>query len=76
MKRLIIVEGLPCSGKSTTARYIAEKLGYIYVDEGTCNHPADYHVCDDDCTARKFMENEIRNYRMWTNISEPHRSCT
>ena len=42
MKRLIIVEGLPCSGKSTTARYIAEKLGYTFVDEGTGSHPADY----------------------------------
>ncbi|MDO4863550.1 MAG: hypothetical protein Q4A05_05205 [Ruminococcus sp.] len=42
MKRLIIVEGLPCSGKSTTARYIAEKLGMRFVDEGTGDHPADY----------------------------------
>ena len=42
MKRLIIVEGLPCSGKSTTARYIAEKLGYTFVDEGSGAHPADY----------------------------------
>ena len=42
MSRLIIVEGLPCSGKSTTARYIAEKLGYTFVDEGSGDHPADY----------------------------------
>ena len=42
MKKLIIVEGLPCSGKSTTARYIAEKIGYTFVDEGTGSHPADY----------------------------------
>jgi hypothetical protein len=42
VSRLIIAEGLPCSGKSTTARYIAEKLGYTFVDEGTGDHPADY----------------------------------
>ncbi|MCR4889264.1 MAG: hypothetical protein K5979_08835 [Ruminococcus sp.] len=42
MKKLIIVEGLPCSGKSTTAKYIAEQLGYTFVDEGTGKHPADY----------------------------------
>ena len=42
MGKLIIVEGLPCSGKSSTAKYIAEKLGYSFVDEGTGSHPADY----------------------------------
>lgn len=45
--QLYIVEGLPCSGKSTTARYISEVLSngrnrVIYVDEGNGNHPADY----------------------------------
>lgn len=45
--RLFLVEGLPCSGKSTTSRYvkeILEKQGekVIWVDEGTGNHPADY----------------------------------
>ena len=44
--RLYIIEGLPCSGKSTTSRYVAEllkKQGNIcYVDEGTGDHPADY----------------------------------
>ena len=42
MRRLIIVEGLPCSGKSTTAKYIAEQLGMIFIDEGSGAHPADY----------------------------------
>lgn len=44
--RLYIIEGLPCSGKSTTAAYIAELLrarGRVCcVDEGTGEHPADY----------------------------------
>ena len=47
MTRLIIVEGLPCSGKSSTARFIAHALEQqgkhvCFVDEGTGNHPADY----------------------------------
>lgn len=47
MTRLYIVEGLPCSGKSSTARFIADMLTaqgktVRYVDEGTGNHPADY----------------------------------
>ena len=42
MNRLIIVEGLPCSGKSTTARFIAENTGMSFIDEGTGSHPADY----------------------------------
>lgn len=44
---LIIVEGLPGSGKSTTASMIAEQLSkkgkkVICFDEGTKEHPADY----------------------------------
>ena len=40
--RLIIVEGLPCSGKSTTSRYIADHLGMSCFDEDAEDHPADY----------------------------------
>ena len=42
MHRLIIVEGLPCSGKSTTSKYIADSIGAEFYDEGSGNHPADY----------------------------------
>lgn len=49
MTRLYIVEGLPCSGKSTTARHIADRLQrmrtareVVFVDEGIGDHPADY----------------------------------
>ena len=47
MTRLYIVEGLPSSGKSSTARHIADVLSVAgrqvsYVDEGTGRHPADY----------------------------------
>ncbi len=41
-RKLYIVEGLPCTGKSTAAKFVAEKTGGIYVDEGGGNHPADY----------------------------------
>lgn len=40
--KLIITEGLPCSGKSTAARFLAEQCGMTFVDEGTGQHPADY----------------------------------
>ncbi len=47
MSSLYIVEGLPCSGKSSTARAIADMLKAqgrtaICFDEGTGDHPADY----------------------------------
>lgn len=46
-KRLYIIEGLPCSGKSTTSGYVCELLKergelVCFVDEGSGNHPADY----------------------------------
>lgn len=45
--KLFLVEGLPCSGKSTISKYIAQLLkkqgnNVIWIDEGTGNHPADY----------------------------------
>lgn len=47
MTRLYIVEGPPCSGKSTTAQYIAHRLTALgrnvkCFDEGSGDHPADY----------------------------------
>ena len=46
MNRLYIIEGLPCSGKSSTAAFVAELLKdravVCYVDEGSGSHPADY----------------------------------
>ena len=36
------LEGFPCSGKSTTARYIAEQTGGAFFDEDCADHPADY----------------------------------
>lgn len=42
MNRLIIVEGLPCSGKSTTAKHIAESIKAHFYDEGCGDHPADH----------------------------------
>jgi hypothetical protein len=45
--RLFIVEGLPCSGKSTTSKKISEFLSRYNIDnenieEGNLTHPADY----------------------------------
>lgn len=43
---LYIIEGPPCSGKSTTSAFVAKELNkkykVCYVDEGSGNHPADY----------------------------------
>lgn len=45
--KLIIVEGLPCAGKSSTSKHIAQYLKQcnkkvVCMDEGTGNHPTDY----------------------------------
>ncbi len=66
MRKLFIVEGLPCSGKSTTSKYVAGQLkkfgkNVVYVDEGTGNHPADYefHAFIKDCEMKQF-DNELQ----------------
>lgn len=52
--RLLIVEGLPCSGKSSVSAFAAaqlEKRGPVcFVDEGTGDHPADweFHALRED----------------------------
>lgn len=60
MNKLIIVEGLPCSGKSTAAKFIAEQTGYHFVDEGTRVHPADYefHAFLTDDELEEFTSDE------------------
>ena len=40
--RLILAEGLPCSGKSTAAKFLADTLHMQFFDEGTGHHPADW----------------------------------
>ena len=44
--RLYIIEGLPCSGKSTTSAFVADLLKaehpVCFVDEGSGNHTADF----------------------------------
>ena len=70
MKRLYIVDGLPCSGKSTTSAFIAGELkkkhNVCYVDEGSGNHPADYefHAYLSNADLQNFNEAEQANIRL------------
>ena len=58
--RLYIIEGLPCSGKSTTSAFVSDilkqKSNVCFVDEGSGNHPADYEF-------HSFLdENDLQNF--------------
>lgn len=66
MTKLYLIEGLPCSGKSTTSRYVAQRLAergaaVRYFDEGTGNHPADYEFHSYlDLSAMKSLGDELQ----------------
>lgn len=67
--RLIIVEGLPGSGKSTMAARLAEELRragrrVVCADEGEPGHPADFAVYDfpDFETERREILGKWRNF--------------
>ncbi len=48
-KRLIVaIDGPAASGKSTAAKYLAEKLGYIYLDTGAMYRAITYWVLKND----------------------------
>lgn len=55
--KLILVEGMPCTGKSTMSKKIADSLkakgiNVGYFDEGDSDHPSDHEFC-------AFIKNEV-----------------
>lgn len=66
---LIIIEGLPATGKSTLASIIADKLkkegiSVVFADEGAKDHPADYaqyDFCDFE-TEREKISEKLRTF--------------
>jgi len=61
-KITIAIDGPAASGKSTTARVLAQKMGYIYVDSGAMYRAATLAVIqaginiDDEQTVTRFVE--------------------
>lgn len=58
--KLIIIEGLPSSGKSYTSKRLSDILNIPYYDENDTNHPIDYvfEAFINDKTLLKFMDNK------------------
>ena len=72
--RLIIVEGLPCVGKSTTSNNISRILNKYSIKnsclkEGDINHPADYefHAYFHDYELEKFKKDLTEKIKRYSN---------
>lgn len=53
---IIVIDGLSGSGKSSTAKAIAEKLGIQYLDSGALYRAATYIWLEEKASERKFLE--------------------
>lgn len=71
--KLIIVEGIPGSGKTTAAKHIKEKLDKTGVknelfNEGNLDHPADFEGTA--CLTREQFEELINRHSMYQKVLE------
>ena len=64
---IIAIDGPSASGKSTTAKFIANKLGITHIDTGAMYRAITYHVYEndidilDDVVIKKYLKDlEIR----------------
>jgi len=67
MKRIVIaIDGFSSTGKSSLARQLAEKLGYIYVDSGAMYRAITLYFLDHeiDLSESKAVENALHHIRL------------
>lgn len=89
MKKTIAIDGPAGAGKSTIAKHVAEKLGYIYIDTGAMYRAAAWKVLDagveptDDAIVRvaekmtvslRFVGDSVRVFADDTDITEKIRT--
>lgn len=59
MKKIIIaIDGFSSTGKSTLAKQLAEKLGYVYVDTGAMYRAVALYAMQNNCIGADFFEKD------------------
>ena len=57
MKKIIVaIDGFSACGKSTTAKALAEKLGYVFIDSGAMYRATTMYFLDNHITITNFRD--------------------
>jgi cytidylate kinase len=55
-KFIVTIDGTSSTGKSTIAKRIAKKLGYIYIDSGAMYRALTYYCLEENILSKSFFK--------------------
>lgn len=58
-KFIVTIDGTSSTGKSTIAKRIAKKLGYIYIDSGAMYRALTYYCLEENILSKSFFKKDI-----------------
>ena len=58
-KFIVTIDGTSSTGKSTIAKRIANKLGYVYIDSGAMYRALTYYCLEENILSNSFFKKDI-----------------